>query len=132
MLLHPRHQVRVGEIGNAKSRLFPDAVAWGTWDGHEVLFWCEVEGGQRGGAELYKKMIDRINNAVGYTRRFRDFSETGQRGMCLVYGVLGPQRIFRTLIDRWGRVQGDVAAVVTDWMVFGELPEPAWGKVVMA
>ena len=116
----PQAQIWAGwsEVSCGRSR--PDALCWGRLDGHETLFWLEVESGNTSSEILRKKMIWRINQALIYARRF---------SARLVFAFLGPPwvraegvKVFRDLPD-------DVAVVVEDWKAFGELPAPDWGKV---
>jgi hypothetical protein len=116
----PHAQIWAGwsEVPCGRSR--PDALCWGRLDGHETLFWLEVEGGNTSREILREKTIRRVNRALVYARGF---------SVKLVFVFLGPPWVRQEGVKVFYDLPDDVAVVIEDWKAFGELPVPEWGKV---
>ena len=99
----------------------PDALAWGLLDGHETIFWLEVESGNRSKEEIARKAIRSINKAIVYADSFLDLE--------LVVAFLGPPWMLGGIRESLSGVPGRVAVVLAGWTDFGALPEPVRGKV---
>jgi len=101
-------------------RAHPDALAWGTFQRRETLFWLEVDSGQSSSDALVKKLIRRLNVAVVYARGF---------GLGVVIAVLGPPRTLKPVQQAIEKVPHDAAVIVASWTKFGELPDLVWGQM---
>jgi hypothetical protein len=102
-------------------RTRPDALCWGLLDGHETLFWIEVESGNTSSEILRKKTIRRVNQALVYARGY---------SVKLVFALLGPPWMCKEGIKVFRDLSDDVAVVVEDWKAFGMLPVSKCGRVV--
>lgn len=119
----PRAEIWAGwtevTCGNAR----PDALAWGLLDGHETLFWLEVESGHDSRRAVRAKVARRASRAWLYARR---------SPVRLVFALLAPfwvcREAYRTMLA-YETLPVELAAVVADWRRFGVLPEPGWGEV---
>jgi hypothetical protein len=100
------------------SRAHVDGLA--LLDGHETLFWLEVESGNTSSEILRKKTIRRVNQALIYARGY---------SVKLVFALLGPPWVCKEVVKVFRDLPDDVAVVVEDWKAFGELPTPEWGRV---
>jgi hypothetical protein len=110
------------EVG-LPGRRNPDGLAWGILDGHETLFWLEVESGHTAAAKLRPKMARRFDRALTYARSL---------GVHLLYAVLGPDRVIEESVRVFRNVPPDAAVVMGNWIAFGRLPFAVWGTVRMA
>jgi len=99
----------------------PDALAWGLLNGHETIFWLEVESGNRSKTEIAKKAIRSINKAIQYVGSFS--------GLDLVVAFLGPPWVIGSIRDVVSDIPGQVAVVLAGWTDFGLLPEPVRGRM---
>jgi hypothetical protein len=116
----PGAEVWAGWTEVACGRARPDALCWGRLDGHEALFWLEVESGNASREALQNKTLQRVNRALVYARGFR---------IRLVFALLGQPWVREAAVGVFRELPGDVAVVLEDWKAFGTLPSPAWGKV---
>jgi hypothetical protein len=116
----PQAQIWAGwsEVPCGRSR--PDALCWGRLDGHETLFWLEVESGNTSIERLRRNTVRRVNRALVYARGF---------ALKVVFALLGPPWVRREVVVVFQDLPNDVAVVMEDWRAFGELPVPVWGKV---
>ena len=116
----PQAEIWAGWSEVSCGRTRPDALCWGLVEGHETLFWLEVESGNTSSEILRKKTIRRVNQALIYARRF---------SVRLVFAFLGPPWVREEGIKVFRDLPHDIAVVVEDWKAYGELPVPQWGKV---
>jgi hypothetical protein len=116
----PWAEIWAGWTEVACGRARPDALCWGRLDGHEALFWLEVEGGNTSRRVLRNQTRQRVNRALVYARGFR---------IRLVFALLGLPWVREAAVRVFRDLPGDVAVVLEDWKAFGSLPSPAWGKV---
>jgi len=105
-----------------EARLRPDALAWGRLDGHETLFWAEVESGHTSHEKLWRKTADRFNRALAYTRQF---------DLRLVFALLAPPWVQRSGIRVFRNLPKTSAVVVAGWLDSNDLPVPGWGRARM-
>jgi hypothetical protein len=102
---------------------FPDALAWGSYQGYETLFWLEVERGGASRVQYVEKTARRLKHASQYARSFR---------VRLIFNLLGPRWIREAVISAVRMVPDDMALVLANWMTFGELPDPRWGRMSLS
>jgi len=114
----PQAEIWAGWSEVVLGRLRPDALAWGTLSGREVLFWLEVESGKASRQALRGKIIRRFEQALRYARRF---------SLLLVFALLAPAWVRRAVVGGFVGLPGDTAVVLADWKAFGALPAPGWG-----
>lgn len=117
----PQAEIWAGWSEVAIGRLHPDALAWGRLDGQETLFWLEVEGGHASRAELQRRARVRCNRAILYARSF---------SVNLVFVILAQGWIRETIVGGFCDLPDTVSVVLADWISFGWLPAPAWGRAV--
>ena len=98
----------------------PDALAWGRVGGYETLFWLEVESGNVSLERLERKTRHRINQALLYARRNR---------IHLVFTILAQPWVRQELARILCNLPPDLCILLGDWLAFGSLPKPEWGRV---
>ncbi len=86
-------------------RLRPDALAWGTLSGREVLFWLEVESGKASRQALRGKIIRRFEQALRYARRF---------SLLLAFALLALPWVLRAVVGGFVGSSGDAVVVLAD------------------
>ena len=118
---YPQVEVWSGWTEVSCGRTRPDGLCWGRLDGYETLFWLEVEGGHTSRETLRNETLRRVNQALVYARGYP---------IRLVFAVLGPPWVCREVVKVFHDLPDDLAVVIEDWKAFGELPIPAWGRVV--
>jgi hypothetical protein len=101
--------------------LRPDGLAWGRWKGQETLFLLEAESGHRAREDLRRRLRARVGRIAARLR-----------GFPVVLTVLGPPWVLRTLAADPPELPGWIAVVLEDWKAFGRLPEPAFGRIMIA
>ncbi len=99
-------------------RTAPDALAWGRFDGHETLFWLEVESGGTSGKKILERSAKRFQKAILYAK---------ENGVHLVFVLLGRPWVGRAARLAFVGVPENVAVIVADWKKFGKIPIPHWG-----
>ena len=102
-------------------RTAPDALAWGKLDGHETLFWLEVEGGGTSGRVIMQRSAKRFRKAILYTE---------EHDLYLVFALLAKPWAGKAARLAFVGVPKNIAVVVADWKGFGTLPIPQWGRAV--
>ena len=114
-------------------RLYPDALAWGTYRGAETLFLLEVESGKASDARLERKFKTRIAKASNYLWRLSNDAD-----VWMIFGVAAPPRTLKTLSSLLSELQAkqdiliphNMAVILFPWTGFGEsLPVPVFGQV---
>jgi hypothetical protein len=83
----------------------------------------EVESGNASRAALRRKMARRFERALIYARRF---------SLDLVFALLAPPWVRRTVVEIFIQIPGDAAVVLADWKAFGILPPPRCGSALVA
>ncbi len=101
-------------------RRTPDALAWGSLEGGEVLFWLEVESGHSSTTHL----LDKIRKCFLFAQSYAT-----ERRVNLVFAVLGPPWVGAAVKFAFADMSARVAVVIQDWKAFGELPVIQWGRV---
>jgi hypothetical protein len=111
------------EVSIPGARSNPDSLAWGEINGHETLFWMEVESGKSSRQLILNKTIARWEKAVIYANYV---------GVRLVFAVLGMPWVRNAARLAFMDVPPTCAVVISDWSKenFGQLPYPKWGEVV--
>jgi hypothetical protein len=122
---YPHGEIYTGwnELGIPGLKANPDALAWGTLQGTETLFWLEVESGHSSKKLISDKTTSRWLKAAGYAE------------------AVNTQLVFVLLAMPWVReaarfafmdVPKSCAVVVADWgrQNYGKLPFPKWGELV--
>ena len=103
-------------------RTAPDALAWGRFDGHETLFWLEVESGGTSGRRIMERNAKRFQKAIRYAK---------ENGVHLVFVLLGRPWAGQAARLAFAGVPQNVAVLIVDWKKFGKLPVPQWEQVVI-
>ncbi|MBI3340159.1 MAG: hypothetical protein HY022_08515 [Chloroflexi bacterium] len=100
--------------------VIPDGLAWGRIQGYETLFWLEVGDHHKNRDEIIEITTKRLDQARKLCER------TGVR---LVYVQLSTNWVHEAA--RWACVElpEEVAVVMGNQRMFGELPMLEWGKV---
>lgn len=101
----------------------PDALAWGRLDGHETLFWLEVESGHSSRQLIQKKMARRLSQASAYADTMK---------IRLVFVLLAMPWVQEAARSALASIPETVAVVTGDWKGFGRLPVVEWGKIRLA
>ena len=109
------------EVQIPKLRRAPDALAWGILDGHETLFWLEVEGGGTSGRVIMQRSAKRFRKAILYAEA---------HNLHLVFALLAKPWAGRAARLAFVGVPEKVAVIVADWKKLGILPVPQWGRAV--
>lgn len=98
----------------------PDALAWGSFDDYETLFWLEVESGHQSGERITQKINRRLNQAAAYAKSMKLHVVFVLLAMPWVQKAAGPALV---------NIQDHMAVVTGDWNDFGHLPVAEWAKV---
>jgi hypothetical protein len=98
--------------------IYPDSIAWGTYDGHEVLFWLEVETGKHSHDQIQMKYKYRFNRAKRYARIC---------GLPIIFAVLGLPWTIVSIAPHLADIPENVALVLHPWMELDNLPYPNFG-----
>jgi hypothetical protein len=109
------------EVQIPRERTAPDALAWGRFDGHEALFWLEVEGGGTSGKKIMERSTKRFQKAILYAQ---------SNDVHLVFVLLAKPWAGQAARLAFAGVPENVTVIVADWKKFGKLPVPQWGRVV--
>jgi len=110
------------EVQISGLRSAPDALAWGKLDGHETLFWLEVEGGGTSGRVIMQRSAKRFRKAILYAEA---------NDLYLVFALLAKPWAGRAARLAFVGVPERVAVIVADWKGFGTVPVPQWGRAVL-
>jgi len=98
----------------------PDALAWGSFDDYETLFWLEVESGHQSSERITQKINRRLNQAAAYGKSMKLHVLFVLLAMPWVQKAAGPALV---------NIQDHMAVVTADWNDFGHLPVAEWGRV---
>jgi hypothetical protein len=112
------------EVGILGLKANSDALAWGTIQGFETMFWLEVENSHSSKHLILDKTTVRWLKATGYAEAV---------GVHLVFVFLGMPWVRDAARLAFMDVPRTCAVVVADWsrQKFGQLPFPKWGEVVV-
>ncbi len=110
-------EVRIPELA-----VIPDALAWGTIDGSETLFWLEVGEEHKTRQEIVADIGRRLLHAIALSER------TGVR---LIFTLLGPKWVQVTAKWACRHLPPYVAVMMGDWQAFGELPTLEWSAATI-
>lgn len=108
------------EVRLPETAVVPDGLAWGEIHGRETLFWLEVGDEHKSSKRIGEITAVRLTRAVQFCKR---------TGVNLVYAQLGPRWVCEAV--RWACTQlpENVAVVLCNSRMRGELPLVEWGKV---
>jgi hypothetical protein len=98
--------------------MYPDSIAWGIYNGHEVLFWLEVEAGHHSHDQIQMKYKYRFNQAKRYARIC---------GLPIIFTVLGLPWTIVSIAPHLTDIPENVALVLYPWMELDDLPYPNFG-----
>lgn len=99
---------------------YPDALAWGSYDGVETLAWLEVESGKKSRKDLAKDIVSRFILAKKLAEWFE---------IQIIFVVLAQPWVLRSLATHgFFIIPENVALAFENWRNFGSLPEPIFGK----
>lgn len=98
----------------------PDALAWGSFDNYETLFWLEVESGHQSRKSVFQKINRRLNQAAAYAKSMR---------VHVVFVLLAMPWVQKAAGSALVNIQDHMAVVTADWNEFGNLPVAEWGRV---
>jgi hypothetical protein len=98
--------------------IYPDSVAWGNYNGKEVLFWLEVETGKHSHGQIQRKYQYRLNKVKQYARIC---------GLPIIFTILGPPWTIVSIAPHLTDIPGNVALVLHPWMELDNLPYPDFG-----
>jgi hypothetical protein len=123
-LPHAKIYAGWNEISIPKIRLRPDALAWGTIQGAETLFWLEVESGISSAQYMLEQTTYRWARAKKYAEVV---------GVQLVFVLLGSEWVRQAVRISFIDVPQTCAVIVasTKRRTFGKLPYPKWGEVTV-
>jgi len=99
-------------------RFAPDALAFGSWEGRETVFWLEVESGHDATRRIARRTATRLAVAEDWASRWEAH---------LIFAILGRPWAVRAATSELRPRRGAVLAA--SWMDFGRLPAPVPGRV---
>jgi len=97
---------------------YPDALAWGKFDGVEILYWLEVDTGHTGTKTILRKYQQRWQNAARYAK---------MAGLKMIFVLLAPPWVASRSRDAFVGLPADLAVITHEWGDFGTLPYPRFG-----
>ena len=98
---------------------FPDALAWGTWQGQETIFWLEVDTGHGSKRELRSTYRTRYNRALMHG---------AQSKIPIVFVLLSMPWVLRAVVPIFNNISDEMAVIMGDWRRFGKLQAPEFGR----
>lgn len=97
----------------------PDALAWGTHRGQEMLFWLEVDSGHS----------SRNTMEANYSRRLElVYAHAARWYMPIVFCILGLPWVVDAFRWCFPNMNSWVAVIGHDWREFGKLPDYEFGR----
>jgi hypothetical protein len=99
--------------------VIPDALAWGRMHGYETLFWLEVGDTHKSRKKINQITTNRLEKAMTLCKR---------TGMRLVYTQLSTKWVQEVVARACVVLSPEVAVVMGNRGMFGELPPVEWGK----
>ena len=100
-------------------RGIPDALAWGTHQGKEMLFWLEVDSGKSSGKTMQRIYSGRIAQAYRHAVAWN---------LPIVFCIMGPGWVVRHFRRYDYSKFTPIAVIGHDWRDFGGLPLYAMGE----
>lgn len=97
----------------------PDALAWGTHNGQETLFWLEVDSGHSSRKTMEKNYSRRLQLASSHAFYWRT---------PIVFCILGQPWVVENFGWCIPKMSPRVAIIGHDWREFGILPEYEFGR----
>lgn len=109
-------EVRIPEL-----TVIPDALAWGRIEGYETLFWLEVGDGHKSKKEITEATQKRLNQASALCARSK---------VRLVYTQLSRKWVHEAARWACAPLTNEVAVVLENWQLVGDLPVFEWGRCI--
>lgn len=100
-------------------RGIPDALAWGTHQGKEMLFWLEVDSGKSSGKTMQRIYSGRIAQACRHAVAWN---------LPIIFCIMGPGWVVRHFRRYDYSKFTPIALIGHDWRDFGGLPLYAMGE----
>lgn len=100
-------------------RGIPDALAWGTHEGKEMLFWLEVDSGKSSGKTMQRIYSGRIAQACQHAVTWN---------LPIIFCIMGPGWVVRHFRRYDYSKFTPIAVIGHDWRDFGALPPYAMGE----
>ncbi|MEK6753927.1 MAG: winged helix-turn-helix domain-containing protein [Chloroflexota bacterium] len=100
-------------------RGIPDALAWGTHQGKEMLFWLEVDSGKSSGKTMQRIYSVRIAQACRHAVAW---------DLPILFCIMGPGWVVRHFRKYDYSKFTPIALIGHDWRDFGGLPQYAMGE----
>ncbi len=100
-------------------RGIPDALAWGTHQGKEMLFWLEVDSGKSSGKTMQRIYSGRIAQACRHAVAWN---------LPIVFCIMGPGWVVRHFRRYDYSKFTPIALIGHEWRNFGALPPYAMGE----
>ena len=100
-------------------RGIPDALAWGTHQGNELLFWLEVDSGKSSGVTMQRIYGGRIAQARRHAVAWN---------LPIIFCIMGPGWVVRHFRRYDYSKFTPIAVIGHDWWDFGGLPQYAMGE----
>jgi hypothetical protein len=100
-------------------RGIPDALAWGTHQGKEMLFWLEVDSGKNSGKTMQRIYSGRIAQARRHAVAWN---------LPVIFCIMGPGWVVRHFRRYDYSKFTPIAVIGHDWRDFGGLPQYAMGE----
>lgn len=100
-------------------RGIPDALAWGTHQGKEMLFWLEVDSGKSSGKTMQRIYSGRIAQACRHAVAWN---------LPIIFCIMGPGWVVRHFRKYDYSKFTPIALIGHDWRDFGGLPQYAMGE----
>ena len=97
----------------------PDALAWGTHRGQEMLFWLEVDSGHSSRTTMERNYERRLRLASSHALYWHT---------PIVFCILGQPWVVENFACSIPRMNPWVAIIGHDWREFGKLPEYEFGQ----
>ncbi len=98
-------------------RFAPDALAFGSWEGEETVFWLEVESGHDAAKRIAQRTARRLAVAENWASTHK---------VRLVFTILGRPWAVRAAAQLHPR---SAAVLLASWRDFGLLPRPESGHI---
>jgi hypothetical protein len=92
---------------------YPDALAWGRYNGEEMLFWLEVDTGHMGYITMIRKYQHRWQNAAQYAKMV---------GLRIIFVLLAPPWVANRSRDAFIGLPVHLAAITHEWGILVRSP----------
>ena len=100
---------------------YPDALAWGKYNGEEMLFWLEVDTGHTGRERMRTKYNRSVQKAAEYAALV---------GIKIIFVIVSRRWAVAPLHFGFPSLSSNIAVISHDWSDVGRLPIPQFGRAV--